>query len=1234
MPTINQEDLFSRFIPDVFIQKITLENSGFFPAEINPHIDNEREREYSTSVNDCMRITINLVVKEVFDDDVIGKWISNIDLKKYLKIKIFQVTKPEITSLLGISKDFITLVDPELYGQTKSSVKRIAYSYLGATSEERLKQILNRDVKLRHLDLLDSGQDSNPLRNVQIKKETNDDGTENYNISYNVRFDLKTSDPKHLAYFFMSVFDIQKLSQEYNLQYPLLSALETTRISSEIVINQGQASTETYAYLLENGDIWTGEQHRLANGTYRTGAQETADSVNLVRIRVPNSKLQDFRNIKEINKLQFDFRRVNQYFQKLKNVNSSPPKPRDTKNLFGNIQLTRDIDRNSNFIFDINFKDMVIANSMFSEMIRSYDSRIADELVSNAQIKFLRIFRRRVKETFSQTNRFTDQAGYVPFQEDEIEETIISLAQLQGADSLSEIDQEEVYLRENLGIAFPDIRTIECTDRSMTYVTDGIYQYGVELEVSDPTYPFLEQKLSNLRKVKDQAEKYLQEASKLSISKYFLEVADPHIKSRSEKDLLFTQLEGNYDPLTNSFTKTFIKKMKQVHQNARLAPWVLVPSVYADVLELFVEDLDSVFLAKELMKMMSPISGNPSGIIATIKLLDTLIFTLSSVLGIVENTDSLGKKTSASVTKTYKLKHYFNNDVFDSDYDDIIAYEFFDETIVPEARRREITINKKDKPKKRIGRNRYTPPERIRPAVNTRSGLLKIDGQSFRKMVNNETLKFFNSSAPNIRNPINTSIKDSIQNTNFSFFTPSKISTFNKDYSLSSPKAKVNSKLEKDICDKDTETKRDIVINNIRNIGIAAANNTETIICTENFETLENNLRALTKAISKEASVIIELTTIDKEDLPEPAPRRRPTTTFINDAIADRLGDRRRGRGNRVSSRANILDSITSIKNGGFLSFINSIGKDIDSNRRGSTTKTKNVPSFPTNKDSMKTTNFASRISPQKISKNIQSFVSDKEMLRMPNQLKATLLNNLGKSSVKTTQFAPSKANPVEVESRHQVNLASIKQMQVLSGYERGENGKMLVNKPIWKNLDQTKYNALPNDRGIVARLVEYDNKKLCNPKPGSIRDIKVLNDKFILRPDTTVRTPPKKNDFGIKLPNGSLNVSKGILDEVAKDSTRQSAISPIATKTSVVSNLKIEDVVRDPKITTAVQNIETSKLATNLNNLTTQAVTPPPPPPITKPPLTASTVAAKTRSPVKTPTVSTVKKTIKKLTR
>ena len=1169
MANVNQEDLFLRFIPDVFIQKITLENSGFFPAEDNPHIrfeDETIERAASFPATDSLKITINLLLKEKFDDDVIGKWISNIDYKKYIKIKAFQVTNSRIASLMGTSKDFITLLDPELRSQMKPSVEGIAPSYLGVKNYSSLSEILQRDVKVQELNLIDPISDSNIFVNGNIKREVNDDGSENYNVFYRLNFNLPTSQPEHLSYFFMSVFDIQQISEDYNLKYPLLSALETTRVSSELVIEQGIPTTQTYAYLLQNGEIWAGEIHQDRQGTFRTGIQGSQNSQVLIRVKVPNSKLQDFRNIKEINKLKFDFTEVNTYFSKLKKINSSPPKPKDTRNFFRDIILTRDIDRNANFVFNINFGGMVISNTIFYDLINSYDIRIAREVSRRAKIKYLKIFRRRVKETFLQTNSRTNQVGYQPFEKNEIEETIISLSQLDSSDVLGEVNLESVFLREPRIFGFPSLRTIECTDRSMAYITDGLYQYGIEVEVTDPTYDFMFEQISLLRAARKLAEEYLTEASITSMSKFFLEVADPHIRSRKEKELVSTELEGNYDSYTNSFTKTFEKKMEAKYQDANLSPWVLAPAVYADVLQLFIEDLDAVALGIELEKMMSPISGNPSGIIATIKLIDTLISTLSSTIGVVENTDPLSRNTSPSVTKTFKIKHYFTNDVFDSDYDNTIAYEFFDESIVPDARRKLKT--------KSLTRSKSR--KRRAPTENTRSGFLKISGNQFRAMADKETLKFFNSANPDVKNPRNLSVKDSIQTTKYTFFTPSRISTSTKDYSLSNAKSKNNAALEKDLCNKDSETKKDIMINNIRNIGIAARNNSDTIIANQNFEELENNLRALTKAIGSAASVTIELTTIQQQDLQENESPASPIGTLI------------------ALPAVSVLDSkADNLLNSGFSSFIDTIGKDIDLGTRGNTARNRGTR-YPFSKDRIRTTTDTTRLNPQKIATNINNFATDKEILRLPNQLKATLLNNVGKSSVRNSAMAPSKASIAETESRFQVQLNSIKEIQVLTGYEKGENGNLLLNRPIWETLDEKRYETLPNNREIVARFVDFENKTLCTPKPTSARDVKTLNDKFILRPDTSVRVPPRENNYNIKLPTSSITVSKGLLDVIAKESVKQVAIPPNNTRTNFVPSVTIEGVINSQEVKDSVAKIDADNLAQNPNNLTTATVKPP----------------------------------------
>lgn len=71
-------------------------------------------------------------------------------------------------------------------------------------------------------------------------------------------------------------------------------------------------------------------------------------------------------------------------------------------------------------------------------------------------------------------------------------------------------------------------------DKTASDLTDGFYQYYIELEVDDNSILFFQNKLEQLVAAKNELENYLNEASKLSLSKYIAEVQDPHIKHPSE----------------------------------------------------------------------------------------------------------------------------------------------------------------------------------------------------------------------------------------------------------------------------------------------------------------------------------------------------------------------------------------------------------------------------------------------------------------------------------------------------------------------------------------------------------------------------------------------------------------------------------------------------------------------------------------------------------------------------
>lgn len=1156
MANVQQDELFERFIPDVLFEKITLENSGFYPPEVNPHIDDDREEINRTQQVDSLNITLNLVIKEKFSDDAIGQWISNIDLKKYLNIKIFQSTDKDISRLLRVSKDMIALVDPQLKNGVKNSVKQIAKKFLKISNDRLLDARMSKHVSHKKINLTEVVSSNNVYDNMNIKKEVNDDGTESYNIFYTLKFQIRSSQPEHLSYFSLVTFDIEELSRKYELRYPLSDSLSTSRVNTEVIIDNSEPVSVSYSYILSNGKIWMGEVHQVESGAWRTGSSETPSSRDLTRISVSNSKIQDFRNVKEIKKLQFDFKKINSFFDKLDVANiSNMPKIRDTRNLFSEIRISPDIDRNATFSFDLNFKDLVISNSRFANLVTSYDSIIANELVALAKIKYLKIFRRRVKESFSQANSATEQGGYVKFHKDEKEDTVAVMAQNSSARFLRTIDNDTSYVGESRTTSFPDLRSIECTDRTTQFLTDGLYQYGIEIEVSDPSIDYLKGKLKILQNTKSKLEKYYAESSRLSITKFYEEVADPHIDSPKEQNRVLGNLEGSYDTLTNSFTDKFKKQMSRRYLDTRTSPWAIGASVYPDLLSIFIGDIDKVFIATEMLKIMSPYTGNPSGILAAISLYDSLISAISSLLGVSDSTDFLGQASSVGKTlKTFKIKHYFSNDVFDSDYDNVVGVQYFDESLIPQVQRRA----------------RPNALRRRGVTNSAKSGLLKITGEELQQRSEQETLKYFNSKTPEISVGLPAFNKDSVENSSFSYFTPNVLSTYTKTYNTVQPRDQRNRDItSENSCDTTEANKTDVALNNFRNILIANKNVEGRPIVATNYENLENNLKNLLGSVGKNSSVSIKIVSIKQPESEEESVPS-PMMMLYNDTP-------------RTIAAEEAVDKTTSDA-GGFSIFLNAIAHDIDYSRPPETTRspTRNLYS----NELIKENNTDRRISVGTIRRNIETNIAEDERQNIPNQLKAAVLVGNGNNSVNPNIISNEKSSRFEIETRQQFNFNTIAEMQYLAGYETGEKGNLLLNSPIWKKMDKNNYSNMPNDRDVLVRFVDYEQPTACGKKPDSIKQLKKLNDKFILRPSTNIKTQETNTLYNIKADNTEISISKDVLDAVSKVVTEQATIPQKNMKSATVDQKSIETIATGIPVRTAVQNKERNKpVTTNLNN-------------------------------------------------
>ena len=301
MSSINQEDLMGEFIPDVFIGQIVLESSGTPLVDNNPHIDTESEKRTQTT-NDNLNVTLKIVMKEKLSDDLITNWISSINIQKYLKVTVYQSTDPKTTALLSLSQDMIELVQQE----KSVSQNDIRFKMAGSVFEtDKSSKVLDklRNVKSQTLVLGNKKLSS---------KSIDDDGNEVFNLNYTVKFSLNDSFPEHLAYFAISSFDVQKLAQDFDLEYDTISMEKMNgKVVSDVVIDGGDLVGRSFVFYDPDAKIWSGAVHLMPSGQWRSKSVEQQDSINLTRDTVTNNKIQDFRNVKDIQKLQFDFSGIN-----------------------------------------------------------------------------------------------------------------------------------------------------------------------------------------------------------------------------------------------------------------------------------------------------------------------------------------------------------------------------------------------------------------------------------------------------------------------------------------------------------------------------------------------------------------------------------------------------------------------------------------------------------------------------------------------------------------------------------------------------------------------------------------------------------------------------------------------------------------------------------------------------------------------------------------------------------
>jgi len=720
----DQGGLLSTLIPSVFIDNITLETGGRPPKLSNPHVDHKLE-DNSNLLNldvGVLDLTIDCSIKEIISGEPISQWFNS-EFSKYVIMSVIVTTNKTITAAMSSSNDGINLINSraKFLNSSSPAIKTLKAAY----PNTNLDKIISDFAEIKDFNIY-SDVTHDQLASTQHSSYVGTDGEIIHDINFRAKFSVVGENPEHLSIFAVTRLDIDQLIEDYNLSVDdaTLSS-QNGKITSEIVIDRGSTIGESFVFTkVSDGTPWLGAVHDNGRGNWATGDLPSEESELLRFNKVNNNKIQDFRKIEEINKLEIDMSDIQnkimtpelQKYSFLKKFEQKMP-----RNIhFSELYLARDRDGNARMTFAVDYMRVLRETSLFPKLYSTATKQQKAELASSCKIRSLRLMRRRVKPVNMQNALGNPTQGEVLFDRGDNPVTIASSSESSlGIFKKVETDmgsmREAFYTLSNNTLP---VRFFAATDTDISLATDGIYQYGVEMVVEDASQKYLFSLIRLLRMQRNKLHKYYLEGTQIGMNKYIVELQDPHIdESRWERARLARDNNvGNFTPSSGRFTKKFARQQyKKYESDLARAPWISCVLRYFEVLNIFTGYYSSGKKAMEKISILSkyadPKSGSPKGVMAIIKIMDNLISRASLIAGsdvpLGEGESKLyrssgNSRTSKYPTKTTTIQNWFTDSNFDTNQNSRFGFDYLSNYRSSPIRYRNLRVVSGDELKGRV----------------------------------------------------------------------------------------------------------------------------------------------------------------------------------------------------------------------------------------------------------------------------------------------------------------------------------------------------------------------------------------------------------------------------------------------------------------------------------------------------------------------------------------------------
>jgi len=500
---IKQEDLLGMLVPSVDITKVTLETSR--PSGLS--------------------VTVNLSVYDVIEKDKISRWFAQEDFARFIKVALFQAS----SKIAG----------------------NIVNSTMTLTSSQNITNFTDRDdieVKTYSMnEVLPSEQDyfENSVRTIQS------DGTSFHEFVFSETFKLK-EEPEELNYAAFAYIDIQEMEDFFNVELMSMlqqeeSARQNGKVSYEEVIKNGETVSTSIVYLTKEGEVWNGPKHPR-NGQWFAGTRKAGTDLiengsfpePLTTRRVPNAKIQDFRVLERAKRLEIDETLFHNALSEVA-IADQPSVETLKQTFYSDVWLTRGLPGEARFMFAIDMATMVRKLGHYGKILDKMDMASQQRLLSYSKIRTMKLLRKRVRNVETLNSLGTPYGGKVDFERNQEIEVIAFTGQID--DKLVEVSDENGSIRESsisLDTDNTGVRFFTGTDKSIIDITDGLYQYGVEIDFIDGTRQFLQDIIDELSISKNDLSSILTRVEAPTMKQDYL--YNPNL-NRFEEDFVFTPIE-------------------------------------------------------------------------------------------------------------------------------------------------------------------------------------------------------------------------------------------------------------------------------------------------------------------------------------------------------------------------------------------------------------------------------------------------------------------------------------------------------------------------------------------------------------------------------------------------------------------------------------------------------------------------------------------------------------------